>query len=246
MNIYLLLDRSGSMATLWKEAIGSINTYAEKVKDANPRFYLAAFNNTSYDVLRDFKDVWKPLTGKESEPSGFTPLYDATGRMLDRVIADKPEQAVVVIMTDGEENRSVEYTNAAIKARLSEIEKMEIPVVFLGANFDRVYDQGQAMNINRANTVNMTKSSLGAGMDMLAARTVAYASARVAGQNYSTASVLMNFSVAEQEALAKDADASKANANIGVNWGAALSQAQADALKKDVVTPKVKKTRKAK
>ena len=27
MNVYILLDRSGSMATLWDEAIGSINGY---------------------------------------------------------------------------------------------------------------------------------------------------------------------------------------------------------------------------
>lgn len=31
MNVYILLDRSGSMSSLWNEAIGSINGYVETI-----------------------------------------------------------------------------------------------------------------------------------------------------------------------------------------------------------------------
>ena len=52
MNVYILLDRSGSMSSLWSEAIGSINAYVEKLpkgfsKDAKG---IIAFNKAIIDA----------------------------------------------------------------------------------------------------------------------------------------------------------------------------------------------------
>lgn len=33
MNVYILLDRSGSMGSLWEEALGSINGYVKGLTD---------------------------------------------------------------------------------------------------------------------------------------------------------------------------------------------------------------------
>ncbi|NBR25044.1 MAG: VWA domain-containing protein, partial [Micrococcales bacterium] len=51
MNVYILLDRSGSMGTLWNEALGSINAYVAKLKKKD-MVYLAAFDD-SYEILRE-------------------------------------------------------------------------------------------------------------------------------------------------------------------------------------------------
>jgi hypothetical protein len=196
MNIYVLIDRSGSMASLWSEAIGSVNAYASKVADA--RKYVAVFDNTSYDVLRDLNaDKWVDIQTNEAHPRGMTPLYDATGKILDKVFSDKPEKAVIVIMTDGEENCSTEYSQTAIKARLADAEKLGWQVVFLGANFDKVAQESAKVGVRTNRSVNMTKGLLGSGMEMLAEKTMVYA----ATQDVSAYASTMDFTEEEMNRL---------------------------------------------
>ena len=33
--IFILLDRSGSMASMWEEALGGINSYVKKIENAD-------------------------------------------------------------------------------------------------------------------------------------------------------------------------------------------------------------------
>ena len=65
MEIFMLLDRTGSMASRWQEAVSSVNAYIEEVRNAmgvdlltnNDRVTLAAFdqfsNGLDFKVLRD-------------------------------------------------------------------------------------------------------------------------------------------------------------------------------------------------
>ena len=116
---YILLDRTGSMSDIWDEALGSVNAYAASVGEADEgeiedadietTVTLAVFDyqeSLQFDVLR--KDVtsenWTDVTNDEANPRGMTPLFDAIGRMVSLAEADKPEKAVIVIMTDGHEN----------------------------------------------------------------------------------------------------------------------------------------------
>lgn len=83
----------------------------------------------------------------ELEPRGGTALYDALGFGLNTMQADidalpehaKPETVQVVVVTDGQENASGEYSGQTVKALITEkVSKHNWDVVFLGANQDAV------------------------------------------------------------------------------------------------------------
>ncbi|HOY77154.1 MAG TPA: vWA domain-containing protein [Hyphomonadaceae bacterium] len=182
---YILLDRTGSMEPIWTEALSSVNAYADGLAtlDGGPRvnadITLAAFDaqdGLQFDVLR--KDIsasdWKDVTNKEISPRGMTPLYDAIGRMVSLAEKDKPEKAVIVIMTDGEENSSKEMTKASAKAALDRVRAKGWEVVFLGtefSNFDDATGVGQTASRNMA----VSKDQLSDSMNRLAQKSRDYA-----------------------------------------------------------------------
>lgn len=175
---YILLDRTGSMEPIWTEALSSVNAYADGLAtlDGGPRvnadITLAAFDaqdGLQFDVLR--KDInandWRDVTNKEISPRGMTPLYDAIGRMVSLAEKDKPEKAVIVIMTDGEENSSKEMTKTSAKAALDRVRAKGWEVVFLGtefSNFDDATGVGQTASRNMA----VSKDQLSDSMNRLA------------------------------------------------------------------------------
>ena len=182
---YILLDRTGSMEPIWAEALSSVNAYADGLAslDGGPRvnadITLAAFDaqdGLQFDVLRQDVDAseWRDVTNKEISPRGMTPLYDAIGRMVSLAEKDKPEKAVIVIMTDGEENSSKEMTKASAKAALDRVRAKGWEVVFLGtefSNFDDATGVGQTASRNMA----VSKDQLSDSMNRLAQKSRDYA-----------------------------------------------------------------------
>ena len=175
---YILLDRTGSMEPIWSEALSSVNAYADGLAalDGGPRvdadITLAVFDaqdGLQFDVLRNSVDAgrWNDVTTNEVSPRGMTPLYDAIGRIVSLAEKDRPEKAIIVIMTDGEENSSTEMNNAAAKAALDRARAKGWEVVFLGAefsNFDDAVGVGQTSSRNMA----VSKDQLSDSMDRLA------------------------------------------------------------------------------
>jgi len=183
MNVYILLDRSGSMQTLWSEAIGSINAYVKKLKK-NDKVFLAAFDN-EYEVVRNCKvDEWKDITNEDCEPRGVTALYDSCGKIMTRANEDDARKTVLVVMTDGYENASKEYTQAAIKAKIKAFEEKKWEVIFLGANFDAVESVSGSLGVMASKSMNYGAGNFMRGMDILATSTAAY-SATGAAMNFS-------------------------------------------------------------
>lgn len=175
MNVYILLDRSGSMSTLWDEALGSINAYVGKLKKSD-KVHLAAFDNVSHDVIRDMKSGdWKDVSNDEVQPRGMTPLYDACGKVMSVAEADNAKKTMLVVMTDGFENCSREYNQNAIKAKVKDWENRKWEVVFLGANFDAVDGVAGAIGVAGNKTLNYGVGNFMRGMETLACSTVAYA-----------------------------------------------------------------------
>ena len=182
---YILLDRTGSMEPIWSEALSSVNAYADGLAslDGGPRvdadITLAVFDaqdGLQFDVLRKGVDAerWDDVTTNEVSPRGMTPLYDAIGRIVSLAEKDRPEKAIIVIMTDGEENSSTEMNNAAAKAALDRARAKGWEVVFLGAefsNFDDAVGVGQTSSRNMA----VSKDQLSDSMDRLADKSKAFA-----------------------------------------------------------------------
>lgn len=179
-NVYILLDRSGSMQALWDEAISSINSYVDKLSEV--RVYLATFDSESYDVIRNLKsDSWKPINSKEVTPRGMTPLYDSTAKMVLEAMNDNPEKATLIVMTDGMENCSKKYNRSSCQDLLDSAEKKGWPVTFLGASFDKVDDVSKDLGRKLNRSVNFECGTMAAGFGALATKTMAYNSSPLRG-----------------------------------------------------------------
>src|SRR6266851_4060842 len=89
---FILLDRSGSMATLWTEALSSVNAYVKKLADdkVDTGVTLVTFDKDRgqfmFDVIRDriTPPTWRPVTERDAVPRGMTALNDAIGRIVTR------------------------------------------------------------------------------------------------------------------------------------------------------------------
>ncbi len=174
MRVYLLLDRSGSMSSMWNEALNSIDGYVKKLGNRT-KVYMSCFDDVSYDVLRECNaSKWSKVTDKEVRPRGMTPLYDSAGKVLDRMFEDNPKKAVFVVMTDGYENASKEYSQRDIKAKLKLAEEKDWPTIFLGADFAKVSDVASGLGIATSNTMNVTPRNLVSTMACLSAKTETY------------------------------------------------------------------------
>lgn len=183
---YILLDRTGSMSSIWDEALTSVNAYAAAVGEAEEgetddletSVTLAVFDaqdGLQYDVLRkDVQpDAWTQVTSDEVSPRGMTPLFDAIGRIVATAEADNPEKAVIVIMTDGAENSSREITKDGAKAALDRVEAKGWEVVFLGAEFAK-FDDADAVGVSASKQMAIGQGSMQESMSRLAKKSRSY------------------------------------------------------------------------
>ena len=176
MNVYILLDRSASMQSQWAEALSSINAYVKELPK-NTDVFLAAFDHDYVVVRNSSVKHWEPVSSTEIQPRGNTRLFDAAARIMQRAIDDNAEKTIVVVMTDGEENSSLNYKQADVKALANVLDSKKWELVFLGANFDKVGDVAMN-NFGRSSNkfYNMTSGNFGSSMTQtLATASAAYA-----------------------------------------------------------------------
>ena len=73
-------------------------------------------------------------------PRGDTPLLDAMGKAMAHIAGEqrvtKADRTVCMVITDGQENASHEWTYDRIRARVTELEAAGWVFLFLGANID--------------------------------------------------------------------------------------------------------------
>lgn len=165
----IILDKSGSMESIRKAAIdgynetlGSIKSAQLKHLDTQEHFIsLAAFCSCGVDMIYDctpIKDAEK-LTKAKYDPCCCTPLYDAIGRCIKSLSkkTDKIEDAAVLvtIITDGEENASIEWTGPAIKKLIDERKQEGWMFSYIGADHDV---ESVAASISITNIVSWTKT----------------------------------------------------------------------------------------
>lgn len=197
---FILLDRSGSMETLWVEALGSVNAYVSKLAEdkVDTGVTIAVFDNQSFDVIRDriIPSTMLPVTKKDAMPRGGTPLSDSVGKIVDLADKGSYDKVAIIIMTDGQENASSELTVPQAKALLDRCRAKGWSVTFLGANFDNAA-QGASYGNASAHTATVAPQNLRASASMMASKRYAYA------QEGATAEATMSFSDDEKARLAK-------------------------------------------
>ena len=185
IHTYILLDRTGSMSSIWEEAVSSVNAYARALGDNSdgasiePMITVAAFdhhNGFQFDALRRKvrSPGWADLATSEASPRGTTPLYDAIGRMVTMAEMDAPERAVIVIMTDGLENASEEFTRQTAKAALDRAEDRGWEIIFLGAEFAK-FDDADRIGVASEKQMAISKDRLQMSMGSLGRKVRNYA-----------------------------------------------------------------------
>jgi len=187
MQAYILLDRSGSMQSLWVEALSSVNAFAKELANktdgssVDSHITLAVFDSQDglkFDTLRRKQPAlhWENVTDREASPRGMTPLLDAMVRIIALAEGDNPDKAVIVVMTDGQENASQEVKREGVKAALERVKAKGWEVVFLGANFDNISD-ADSVGVQGGQQMAMSVGTMNASMARLAKKSRAYAQA---------------------------------------------------------------------
>jgi len=158
-HVCLVLDRSGSMQAVREDALGGVNSYIQTAKETRDlyeaRFSMITFSSESVDIIRknEIMETVKPVSVDEYRCAGWTPLFDAVGRgigILDEALENKPGKAILVVMTDGMENASREFSHEKITELIKTRQERGWLVTFLGEGLD-VAKQGVAMGAMAAN-----------------------------------------------------------------------------------------------
>jgi uncharacterized protein YegL len=166
--ICLILDRSGSMQGREGDVIGGVNNFIEEQKKLpDPASVAFVRFDTEIERFRPMVDLSKvePLTKAEYQPRGSTALLDAVGQTITKLDedwkAEKPDRCIVVIVTDGAENASREYTKAKIQALVKARQDSNLwAFIYLGANVD-AFDEANSMGISTANSAGYTNTAAG-------------------------------------------------------------------------------------
>lgn len=168
--ITAILDRSGSMHGLAQDTIGSFNTFLNDQKSApgHAVFTLCTFADTNA-IVHDFVDIKDVpnLTTQTYKPNGNTALLDALGVTINSVgaklaamdEADRPDKVIFLIVTDGQENASREFTKVKIKDMVEhQTNNYAWDFIYLGANVDSMAEGG---SIGVAQVMNYSATSDG-------------------------------------------------------------------------------------
>ena len=155
--IVCILDRSGSMSGVVQATIEGYNGFIQEQKDLGPgQVTLVLFDN-KYELVYEnvaLADV-PELTTDVYFTRGGTALLDAVGLTISNVrerhLKDQPEQTLFMIITDGYENSSKEYTEEGLVKRMVKecLDDQGWKFFFLGAGID-VFAEAAAIGIPQA------------------------------------------------------------------------------------------------
>lgn len=173
--IAIICDRSGSMTSIKRDAEGALNNFVEEQKAVEGRATVRfdQFDTVHETVFKstDIQNV-QPIT---IHPRGGTALLDAIGRTVNDLgaelrslpEAERPGNVLVVVVTDGEENSSVEYRGPAGKERIASMireqqDKYGWNFVFLAANQDAI-SVGMDYGFNPSSSLTFATTTRGIG-----------------------------------------------------------------------------------
>lgn len=167
--LVLIVDRSGSMATIRKDAQGGFDEFIKKQKEVEgeARITLTEFDS-QINVVCENIDI-KEMKPYKLEPRGSTALLDAIGQTINKIgkrlsetkEEDRPSKVFVCIITDGEENSSREFSKTQIKEMIEhQRTKYSWEFVFIGANMDAFTEAG-SMGIAFAASYDATAKGIG-------------------------------------------------------------------------------------
>ena len=178
-HLIIVLDASGSMSSIQDDIKGSFNEFLKKQREEPGKtvFDLFQFND---EVRRSVKsanlaDFHDDLMAKY-DCAGCTALNDAVCIAIDTLghavadmeEAERPEHVLCVIITDGMENASREYTSKDVKDRIEHQKTAyKWDFQFLAANQD-AFATGESIGLDRDSCMDFVANA--AGVSMLCSR----------------------------------------------------------------------------
>lgn len=177
-HITLVVDRSGSMTSVQEDAQGGINSLLEEqfALDGKLTVTLVEFDDKFDTVKRMATEDFS----YELRPRGMTALLDAVGREIIKTgedlaklkEKDRPSRVLFVVVTDGHENSSHEYTVERVK-ELTDNQKSKYNWQFQFIGADQAAWAGQSLGMNTTQYVG-TAAGTRAAYSTLANATTVY------------------------------------------------------------------------
>ena len=169
--IICIIDESGSMWNLTKDTIGGFNKFIDEQKgvEGKARVTTVLFDH-DYHLLyenKKLKDV-PYLTDMTYIAGGATALLYAVGHTIETISErhknKSPDNTVVLIITDGEENSSsLDYSKERVKELVEQHQEKGWEFFFLGANIDSFAEAG-GLGIGASFTMNYEATSVGVSL----------------------------------------------------------------------------------
>lgn len=169
VDLYLLLDESGSMAPRRNSVVGGFNEFVQKQRHLNPegcRVSLFTFNEEVHEVyFRRPLDQVPELTTDDYQPDCMTALRDAMDHVLERIEQEREETSTVllIVMTDGEENASMAVSPLQLKRKLDDFKG---EVTYMGSNQDAILN-GRGLGAAAEASLNYRDENILDAMDSL-------------------------------------------------------------------------------
>ena len=159
-----VIDRSSSMFPVKEQVISGFNAFMEEQKKqpGDATIQITLFDtHVEQPVMYSIKSV-PLLTPETYQPNGMTALLDATGETM-RLLLDeygKSDRVIVLIITDGQENASCDYTRENVRRLIEQGKKYDWEFVYIGAN-SSAFAEAKSIGVPQATTGTYTANADG-------------------------------------------------------------------------------------
>lgn len=143
----IILDESGSMSAIAKQAVSGLNETFQTIRNAQKEhkeqqhfISFVTFNSSKIRTVmnRQPVDCKKEIKWTDYNPNSGTPLYTAMGESITELkeYVKNGDVVLVTIITDGMENASWKYSGSYIKRLVGDLKEKGWVFVYIGTNQD--------------------------------------------------------------------------------------------------------------
>lgn len=189
-DITLVVDRSGSMESIRTDAEGGVNALiADQAEQPGHALLTLVQFDTEYEFVHRGVPIGQ-VPRYRLVPRGSTALLDAIGRAINETgarlaampEAERPGLVVFVVMTDGHENASREFSRTVIREMIERQQReYSWQFTFLGADADAFAEAG-GMGIDAQGVARYDRSKVGAAYKGTSGKLARMRAQKAAGQ----------------------------------------------------------------
>lgn len=154
-----IIDRSGSMDTVWYEHLNGFSVFIDSLRAEKDVDYFVSLTMFDTEVLAPALAVplaqFNPALMASFPPRGGTALYDAVGITLVNIdkLGQDFDKIVNVIITDGGENSSREWTKEKLHSAIDErLQRGNHTFNYLGTQ-PETWDDAEKIGLRAGSTV---------------------------------------------------------------------------------------------